>query len=399
MKFSFFYHSLMSDWNHGSAHFLRGVVSELLAQGHQVQVFEPTNAWSKANLLQDHGLAPLEDFRKIYPQLTSHPYERDSLDLEQVAEDSDVVLVHEWNDPWLVNGLGELRNRLQRGNNPDQSFILLFHDTSHRAVSDPSWLRRFRLEHYDGVLAFGEALTDVYRGHGWHHDVWTWHEAADTKVFFPREPCSREPSSRELNARYPSGDCVWVGNWGDGERAADLEEFLFSPLREMQLRSHLFGVHYPRELLSKFAWEGVHYGGWIANFRVPELYANFKFTVHVPRNHYVQRLPGIPTIRPFEAMACGIPLISSPWDDAEGLFRPGEDYLVARDASEMQQHMRALLEDRDLVKDITAKALLRVRSRHTCGHRVAELLNIITAIKQCPQQTSENIKASGEQAA
>jgi spore maturation protein CgeB len=42
-------------------------------------------------------------------------------------------------------------------------------------------------------------------------------------------------------------------------------------------------------------------------------------------------LPGIPTIRVFEALACGIPLVSAPWDDAEGLFRPGEDFLVARD--------------------------------------------------------------------
>jgi len=389
MKFSFFYHSLLSDWNHGNAHFLRGVVSDLLARGHEVQVFEPANAWSKANMLQDHGLAPLNDFHKTYPQLTSQPYERESLDLEQVAYDSDVVVVHEWNEPWLVNGLGELRNKLQRGGNSEQSFTLLFHDTHHRAVSDPSWLHRFKLEYYDGVLAFGESLTEVYRRHGWHHDVWTWHEAADTRVFYPRQP----------NSRYPSGDFVWVGNWADGERAADLEEFLFFPLREMQLHSYAFGVNYPREVLSQLAWEGVHYGGWIANFRVPELYANFKFTVHVPRNYYADRLPGIPTIRPFEAMACGVPLICSPWDDAEGLFQAGEDYLVARDATEMQQHMRAVLEDRDLVKDMTSTALATIRARHTCSHRVDQLLSIITAIKQCPQQSSETIKSPKEVAA
>ena len=37
-----FYHSLLSDWNYGNAHFLRGVVSELLVRGHQVAVYEPT---------------------------------------------------------------------------------------------------------------------------------------------------------------------------------------------------------------------------------------------------------------------------------------------------------------------------------------------------------------------
>jgi spore maturation protein CgeB len=43
-------------------------------------------------------------------------------------------------------------------------------------------------------------------------------------------------------------------------------------------------------------------------------------------------LPGIPTIRVFEALACGIPLVSAPWDDSEHLFRPGEDFLVAATA-------------------------------------------------------------------
>ena len=44
-------------------------------------------------------------------------------------------------------------------------------------------------------------------------------------------------------------------------------------------------------------------------------------TVHVPRRPYVDALPGIPTIRVFEALACGIPLVSAPWRDEEGLFR------------------------------------------------------------------------------
>ncbi|HSX65371.1 MAG TPA: hypothetical protein VLF15_11630, partial [Pseudoxanthomonas sp.] len=140
MKFSFFYHSIESDWNHGNAHFLRGVVSDLLARGHEVQVYEPENAWSRENLLSDHGNAALTAFYDVYPNLSSRTYSQESLDMESVAADSDVVVVHEWNEPWLVNGLGDLRNRLQSGGNHDQDFCLLFHDTHHRAVSDPSWL-------------------------------------------------------------------------------------------------------------------------------------------------------------------------------------------------------------------------------------------------------------------
>ncbi len=56
-------------------------------------------------------------------------------------------------------------------------------------------------------------------------------------------------------------------------------------------------------LSSKHA--GIAYGGWIANFDVPDLFGRYRATVHVPRRPYVEQLNGIPTIRPFEALACG----------------------------------------------------------------------------------------------
>ena len=372
MKFSFFCHSLESDWSHGDAHFLRGVVTDLLARGHEVQVYEPEDSWSRQTLVCDHGPAALEAFYDAYPNLRSRTYSRENLDMERVAADSDVVVVHEWNEPWLVNGFGELRNRLQSGANHDLDFCLLFHDTHHRAVSDPSWLHRFRLDCYDGVLAFGEILTDLYRKHGWNQIVWTWHEAADTRVFYPRE----------TNQELPMGDVVWVGNWGDDERAGELDEFLFQPVQELQLLTHVYGVRYPREVLQKLALEGIHYCGWLANFRVPEIFANHRAAVHVPRRYYAAALPGIPTIRPFEAMACGIPLVSAPWDDREGLFSPGEDYLVARDGAEMQRHLNTLLQDSDLALAMSARALKTIRQRHTCAHRVDQLLDILAQLQR-----------------
>lgn len=370
MKFSLFYHSLVSDWNHGNAHFLRGVVNDLLSRGHQVQVFEPAEGWSRQNLLKDHGPRALEQFQHSYPHLISQLYDRETLDLEQVAEASDVVIVHEWNEPWLVNELGELRNRLQRGSNSELSFLLLFHDTHHRAVSEPAWIKRFQLEHYDGILAFGEVLSEVYRAHGWNDTVWTWHEAADHHIFYPREP----------NDLYPSGDLVWVGNWGDEERTRELETFLFAPIRKRQLRSHIYGVRYPSEVLQKLKQEGISYCGWLANFRVPEVFANHAVTVHVPRRYYAQMLPGIPTIRPFEAMACGIPLISAPWDDSEHLFHPGKDFLVARNTEEMEQHLHQVLHDKDFAKHLADHALNTILDRHTCAHRVDQLLSIIESL-------------------
>jgi spore maturation protein CgeB len=90
----------------------------------------------------------------------------------------------------------------------------------------------------------------------------------------------------------------------------------------------------------------------------------------------VEALPGIPTIRVFEALACGIPLVSAPWDDCEGLFEPGGDFLVARNGSEMREQLRAVLNDPDLASALAEQGRRTILARHTCAHRVDELLDI-----------------------
>jgi spore maturation protein CgeB len=98
----------------------------------------------------------------------------------------------------------------------------------------------------------------------------------------------------------------------------------------------------------------------------------------------VEALPGIPTIRPFEALACGIPLVSAPWEDSEGLFTPGKDFITARDGGEMQRHLRAVLNDREMARELAEHGLRTVLRRHTCAHRVDELLAIYTQLAGVP---------------
>lgn len=356
MKIVYFTHSLASCWNHGNAHFLRGVLSELIARGHDVTVWEPEGSWSLANLLADHGEAGLAPYRKAYPELSSSTYPL-AASLEPLLDGADLVIVHEWNDPQVVAELGRIR--LQGG-----TFTLLFHDTHHRAVSEPEAMRAFDLSGYDGILAFGEALSEVYREWGWANRVWTWHEAADTRRFHP-----------PVRQTERSG-LVWIGNWGDGERTEELEQFLFRPARDAGLSLDIYGVRYPDEARHTLASYGVEYHGWAPNAGAPEVFARHLATVHVPRRYYSTILPGIPTIRVFEALACGIPLVSAPWDDAEHLFRPGEDYLVASDGEQMTRQLSDLRDDPDLRAALVTKGLETILARHTCSHRVDELLAI-----------------------
>jgi spore maturation protein CgeB len=355
-----FCHSLVSDWNHGNAHFLRGICSELIARDHDVHVLEPRGGWSRSKLVADHGNAALADFARMFPQLRSVEYDLDSLDLDAELDHADLVLVHEWSRPELVHRVGE--HRARAGN-----YRLLFHDTHHRAATQPADMAQFDLRHYDGVLAFGEVIRNIYLEGGWAERAWTWHEAADTRVFHPRPP-------------EPEADLVWIGNWGDDERTSELREFVFDPARRLRLRGSIHGVRYPWRGRMRIRLSGLRYRGWVANHRAPALFARHRLTVHVPRRPYVEKLPGIPTIRPFEALACGIPLICAPWDDAEGLFRPGSDYLVARDGNEMAAHMRALLTDPDLADELRRNGLATIAARHTCAHRVDELMAICDEI-------------------
>ena len=169
---------------------------------------------------------------------------------------------------------------------------------------------------------------------------------------------------------------MWIGNWGDGERTRELETFLLAAARDAGLPLDIHGVRYPPEALAMLVRYGAHYRGWLANAAAPAAFARHLATVHVPRRFYVEALPGIPTIRVFEALACGIPLVCAPWDDAEGLFTPGRDYLVARDGAAMTAHLRSLANEPALRADLAAHGLATIRARHTCDHRARELLAI-----------------------
>ena len=357
MRFVLYTHSLASDWNHGNAHFLRGILAELESRGHHTLALEPDNGWSRENLLADQGPAALARFATDFPGLRTMTY-GPQFDHAAALFDADVVIVHEWSPVDLVSAIGRLRRR-------GASFTLLFHDTHHRGVSDAGAIADLDLDDYDAVLAFGETLRERYVQRGWGRQVFTWHEAADIRRFHP------------VTGTDCREDLIWIGNWGDGERTRELGEFLIEPARRLALSGSVRGVRYPDSALRQLGKSPLRYGGWIANADVPEAFAQHRMTMHVPRRPYAQGLPGIPTIRVFEALACGIPLVCAPWHDTEGLFRPGEDYLLARDGAEMTRHLDRVRHDDDLADALARSGLETVLARHTCAHRVDELLAIL----------------------
>ncbi|MBX6424936.1 MAG: glycosyltransferase [Variibacter sp.] len=363
MKIVLFCHSFVSCWNHGNVHFLRGIARELIRLGHAVAVYEAKDGWSRTELVREQGFAALAQGARVVPGVELVTYRPASLDLDRALDGADIVLVHEWTEPDLVRRIGRVRARSGR-------FVLLFHDTHHRAVSAPDDIAACDLEDYDGVLAFGEVLRQIYLALGWGRRAFTWHEAADTALFRPR-------------AAEKDVDLVWIGNWGDGERDRELQHFLIEPVSRLGIGACVHGVRYPQSLRDRLAGHGIVHAGWVPNHRVPAAFARARVTVHIPRRPYATALPGIPTIRMFEALACGIPLVSAPWSDTEGLFPPGS-YLAAAHADAMTDGVARLLRDRAFAAEQARRGLQAIRARHGCAHRVIELLRIVAALRRPP---------------
>jgi len=363
LTIALFSHSMVSDWNHGNAHFLRGLVRELVRLGHRVRCYEELGSWSLSNLMKHEGelaIEAVDAFRAAYPELdirfyqSSHPGFRQFL--QQELKGTDVVLLHEWNEPFVVNNVLELKSKFD--------FVALLHDSHHRAFSHTAEILRFHLHLLDGVLAFGEAIRRIYADSIGVTHVWTFHEAADVSRFKP------------LNRRKEC-DLVWIGNWGDDERTRQLHEFLIEPAATEPKRHFVVhGVRYPESALCELQEAGIEYRGYLPNLVSPEVYASSSVALHVPRQQYAEGLAGIPTIRVFEALACGVPLLCAPWEDAEGLFTPGEDYLIARDGMELKAELECLLADPLARRQIAEHGLKTIQERHTCEHRARQLISI-----------------------
>lgn len=362
LSFRFFAHSWISDWNHGNAHFLRGLASELGKLGHEVRCYEEHDGWSMKNLAEEGGSTAAEAlarFREAFPKLDVRFYDLGS-DLRQFLSrelaGADVVIVHEWNKPALAEEILRLKETL--------GFRVLFHDTHHRAYTSPQEILRFPLKEFDGVLAFGDAIRRIYMNGFGVKRTWTFHEAADTEHFFPKTAAK-------------DTDVVWIGNWGDEERTRELQEFLMTPALELdEAQFAVHGVRYPQEALEKLKQCRIQFRGYLPNLKAPEMYARSRISLHVPRRFYANGLSGVPTIRVFEALAAGSPLVCAPWTDAEGLFRPGQDYICVPDSQAMVAELRHLLRDDKARQQLAANGRETIRLRHTCAHRAEQLVEI-----------------------
>ena len=180
--------------------------------------------------------------------------------------------------------------------------------------------------------------------------------------------CSVDPEAyRPLPGVEPRYDLGYLGTYSP-DRQPKLEELLLRPARALPgLSFAVAGPQYPPDV----DWPAnVERAEHLGPPEHPAFYAAQRLTLNVTRAD-MAAAGWSPSVRLFEAAACGVPVVSDAWEGLPSLFRPGEEIFLAESAEDVARLLRDLPEERRRAAGAAARA--RVLARHTAAARAAEL--------------------------
>jgi spore maturation protein CgeB len=179
--------------------------------------------------------------------------------------------------------------------------------------------------------------------------------------------CSVDPALYAPERRLRRWELGYMGTYCPDRQPA-LDRLLLEPARrEPELRFAVAGALYPHDI----AWPAnVHRVDHVAPHAHRAFYNELAFALNVTRAE-MAAAGWSPSVRLFEAAACGVPIISDAWDGLGELFEPGSEILIAEDADDVLRYLRDLTDGER--RAIGARARARVRAAHTAAHRAAEL--------------------------
>jgi len=173
------------------------------------------------------------------------------------------------------------------------------------------------------------------------------------------------------------------------DRQSSLDELLIEPARRSpELKTVVAGPMYPRELSWPNNVERIEH---LAPASHRRFYSSQRFTLNITRAD--MRAAGYsPSVRIFEAAACGTAIISDKWAGLETFFDTESEILTASSSEEVLTYLNGISEDDR--RALGERARVRVLSHHTSEQRAIELENYVTEVKQ----TASRAEASAEPA-
>ena len=336
--------SITSSWGNGHATTYRGLVRELVKAGHEVLFLERDVPWYAGN--RD---LPIPPYGKtcLYDSLDEL---RDTYTTQ--IRDADAVMV----GSYVPEGIevGEWVISVARG---ATAFYDIDTPVTHAALAKGAceYLSRAFIPEYDLYLSFtgGSTLQKIEQVYG----------SPCARALY----CSFDPELYYPEAQPIRWDLAYMGTYS-ADRQPTLEKLLLEPAEQWQTgRFAVVGPQYPADL----QWgQNVERISHLPPSEHRAFYNSQRFTLNITRADMIQAGYS-PSVRLFEAAACGVPIISDWWEGLDTLLVPSEEILIAQSSTDILRYLQEISEARRC--QIAERARARVLSEHTAAHRAAQL--------------------------
>ena len=347
MKFVIFGLSVTSTWGNGHGTTYRALLKALHARGHQIVFFEKDVEWYASNR---DLLNP--DFCEV------RLYERWAKALPRIREqlkEADVAIV----GSYFPDGIAAIDLMLD-----SDAPVKAFYDidtpitlSALREKGSADYISGRQIRELDLYLSFtgGPILREIETRFG-------------ANRAFPLY-CSFDPHQyrrTQINREFTC-DLSYMGTYAP-DRQPKLENLLCAPALQLAERNFIVaGPQYPDSV----QWPvNVRHTAHLSPRWHPEFYSSSRFTLNVTRRD--MSIAGYsPSVRLFEAAACGAPIISDNWPGLDSFFVPGQEILLPAGPQDVVRYLTELSEPE--VRRIGERAQARVLAEHTSGHRAAQL--------------------------
>jgi spore maturation protein CgeB len=334
--------SITSSWGNGHATTFRALLHALSQRGHRICFYERNVEWYAANRDLPHSCA----WETVLYDSLDALYESG-----RSIRHAHCVVVGSYvpQGPELIDFVFDTARGVRAFYDIDTPVTL-----SALANGGCEYLRRDQVSGFDVYLSFsgGLALQRLEQEHG----------ARLARPLY----CAVDVGRYQPRPQSPQWDMGYLGTYS-ADRQPALELRLVEPARRWcGGRFVVAGPQFPSDLQWPSNVQRIEH---VAPSEHPSFYSAQRFTLNVTRAAMVEAGHS-PSVRLFEAAACGTPIISDPWRGLEEFFEPGIEILVTRSADETLAYIRDLPESTRTA--LAQRARARVLSQHSAARRAIE---------------------------
>ncbi len=352
--------SITSSWGNGHATTFRGLVKELDRNGHKVTFLERDVPWYASSrdlpdppYCKNYLYNNLDDLRQRF---------------HTIVREADLVIVGSYVPDGVAVGNWVVESA---------EGITAFYD-----IDTPVTLAKLRNKDYEylhpdliaryGIyLSFsgGPILTTLQKEYG----------SPMARPFY----CSFDPALYFPEQQETKWDLGYLGTYS-ADRQPPLTNLMLDAAEKLSDgRFVVAGPQYPEDISWPPNVERIHH---LPPAEHRKFYNSQRFTMNITRDDMI-RAGYSPSVRLFEAAACGTPIISDYWEGIESIFEPGSEILISRSADDTTRYLREISEEERRALGTAARN--RVMTNHTAAHRAQELENYYSeAVRDIKEQAA-----------